>query len=193
MRQPLWNSPLWPWSIFLTVASAIVMMIYGSWLEKITPHAIVALELAGSATRTQQLFTAWGADGQRLAGFLLGFDFLFIAAYSTSIALACLWAQDGFNEQGWPLAGLGGFLAIAVPIGGLFDSIENISLLNQLLYGVSDGWALAARILALSKFVLVIAGMVFFALGALANRRPIVGLIVGLIAVMIARPVIACL
>ena len=169
------------------------MIIYGAWLEKITPHAIVAWELAGSAARSQQLLNAWGTDGQRLAGFLLGLDFLFIAAYSTSIALACLWAQDGFNEQGWPLAGLGGFLAIGVPIGGLFDSIENISLLNQLLYGSSDGWALAARIFALSKFALILAGLAFFALGALANRRPVVGLIIGLITVMVARPVIACL
>lgn len=169
------------------------MAIYGAWLEKLTPHAIVAWEMAGSAARSQQLLNAWGADGQRLAGFLLGVDFLFIAAYSTSIALACLWAQDGFNEQGWPLAGLGGFLAFAVPVAGLFDSIENLSLLHQLLYGSSDGWALTARIFAIGKFVLILGGLGFSALGALANQRPLVGLVVGLIFALVARPFWACL
>ena len=189
MRQPLWNSTLWPWSIFLTFISAIISMVSTSNLEKITSHAIIAWELAGSGAQSGKLMTAWGPEGLRLAGFCLGIDFLFIAAYVTAISLACLWARDGFEENGWPLAGMGLVLSIAMIVAGVFDSIENYALLQQLLHGADDSWAFTARMLALAKFFIVILSLAFSSLGAIAQRKAVFGLILGIITVLVARPV----
>ncbi len=168
-------------------------MVSTSNLEKITSHAIIAWELAGSAAQSAKLMTAWGPDGLRLAGFCLGIDFLFIAAYVTAISLACLWARDGFEENGWPLAGMGLVLSIAMIAAGVFDSIENYALLQQLLHGADDSWAFIARMLALLKFFIVILSLAFSSLGAIAQRKAVFGLILGIITVLVARPVWAFL
>ncbi len=164
-------------------------MLASSSLDKITPHALVAWALSGSVQQSQKLMTAWGSEGLRSASFCLGFDFLFCVAYVTAISLACLWARDGFEENGWPLAGFGLILSIAVIAAGLFDLVENYSLLQQLLHGADDSWAYTARILALGKFFIVILALGFSALGALAQQKPVIGLILGVITALVARPV----
>ena len=168
-------------------------MVTTSNLNKITSNAIIAWELAGSGEQSGKLMTAWGAEGLRLAGFCLGIDFLFIAAYVTAISLACLWAKDGFEENGWPLAGMGLVLSIAMIAAGVFDSIENYALLQQLLHGADDSWAFTARMLALTKFFIVILSLAFASLGAIAQRKAVFGLILGIITVLVARPVWAFL
>ena len=173
----------------MTIASAIGSMVSSAYLDRATSHSMVAWELAGSAIQSQKLLNGWGAEGMRLAGFCLGFDFFFLAAYVTSIGLACLWARDGFEERGWPLAGLGLILSFAMLAAGLFDGIENYALLQQLLHGADDGWAFTARIFAISKFGIVVLSLVFSALGSIAQEKPIVGLILGVITALILRPV----
>ena len=189
MRQPLWNSTLWPWSIFLTFISAIFSMVSTSNLNKTTSNAMIAWELAGSGVQSEKLMTAWGPEGLRLAGFCLGIDFLFVATYVTSISLACLWARDGFEENGWPLAGMGLVLSIAMIAAGVFDLIENYALLQQLLHGADDSCAFTARMLALLKFFIVILSLAFSSLGAIAQRKAVLGLILAIITVLVARPV----
>ena len=154
---------------------------------------MIAWELAGSGAKTAKLMTVWGPEGLPLAGFCLGIDFLFIAAYVTAISLACLWARDGFEENGWPLAGMGLVLSIAMIAAGALDAIENYALLQQLLHGADDSWAFNARMLALTKFFIVILSLTFSTLGAIAQRKAVFGLILGTITFLVARPVWAFL
>ena len=173
----------------MTIASAIGVLVSSSYLDRATPHSIVAWELAGSAAQSQKLMNEWGAEGMRLAAFCLGFDFFFIAAYVTSIGLACLWARDGFEERGWPLAELGLILSVAMVAAGLFDGIENYALLQQLMHGPDDGWAYTARTFAVLKFGIAVLSLIFSALGSIAQEKPIVGLILGVITALVMRPV----
>lgn len=173
----------------MTIASAIGSLVSSSYLDRATSHSMVAWEMAGSAAQSQKLMAAWGAEGKSLASFCLGFDFFLIAAYVTSISLACLWARDGFEERGWPLAGLGLILSIAMVAAGLFDGIENYALLQQLLHGPDDTCAYVARVFAILKFGIVVPALIFSALGSIAQEKPAIGLILGVITVLVMRPV----
>ena len=183
----------------MTIVSAIGSVVSSSYLDSATSHSavfhsavshsMVAWEMAGSAAQSQKLMNAWGAEGKSLASFCLGFDFFLIAAYVTSIGLACLWARDGFEERGWPLAGLGLILSVAMVAAGLFDGIENYALLQQLLHGPDDSCAYVARVFAILKFGIVVPALIFSAIGSIAQEKPIVGLILGVITALVIRPV----
>ena len=51
---------------------------------------IVDFELAGSVPKAQAIIAAWNENDRIRAGFSLGFDYLYMPVYSTTIALACV-------------------------------------------------------------------------------------------------------
>ena len=104
------------------------------------------------------------------AGFSLGLDYLFMVAYSTTIALGCLWAADAFRARLPGLAAAGPWLAWGQWVAGLCDAVENVALTVMLLGGVADPWPGLAWWCATPKFVLIVAGLLY-SLGAVAVRR----------------------
>ena len=48
---------------------------------------IISFELAGSASRAEEIMTRWGSDGQRAARLSLWLDFGYMATYGTFTAL----------------------------------------------------------------------------------------------------------
>ena len=57
-----------------------------------SPSGIVSFEVAGDVATAQRIVGAWDEAARRYAAFSLGIDYLFMVAYSTTLALACLWA-----------------------------------------------------------------------------------------------------
>ena len=72
---------------------------------------IVDFELAGSVQKAQAIIDAWNETDRIRAGFSLGFDYLYMPVYSTTIALACLLAAGVLKTQSVahhrPAAGVG--------------------------------------------------------------------------------------
>ena len=60
--------------------------------------SIVDFELAGSVDKAQAIIDAWNQTDQIRAGFSLGFDYLYMPVYSTTIALACILVVGAFPE-----------------------------------------------------------------------------------------------
>jgi hypothetical protein len=67
---------------------------------------IVDFELAGSVPKAQAIIDAWNENDRIRAGFSLGFDYLYMPVYSTTIALACVMAAGVLQRKAWQIIGL---------------------------------------------------------------------------------------
>src|SRR5437899_2321809 len=75
------------------------------------PLGIISFELAGDLATARQMIGSWDEPAREHALLGLGLDFLFLALYSTTIGLACVWAAGVFRTRRWPLAAVGLSLA----------------------------------------------------------------------------------
>ncbi|HSD83299.1 MAG TPA: hypothetical protein VLG46_05550, partial [Anaerolineae bacterium] len=96
-------------------------------------------------------------------GFSLGFDYLYMPAYSTTIALACVMAVGVVKRKTWYSIGL--LLAWGLWLAALFDAIENLALFTELLGSNVAPWPSVAQICATIKFGLILLGLLYFGVG----------------------------
>ena len=133
------------------------------------PRGMVSFELAGSVAEVRRILASWDETARISAAFSLGLDYVFLALYPTTIALACLRAARPFAAGGSRLAALAPlavWLAWGQWLAGLLDAIENAALYRVLLGPVTEPWPAVARACALPKFALVLAGLFYAAAGA---------------------------
>ena len=74
----------------LLVATLVITLLF-RFIGPAQP-TIVDFELAGSVPKAQAIIDAWNENDRIRAGFSLGFDYLYMPVYSTTIALACVMA-----------------------------------------------------------------------------------------------------
>ena len=144
------------------VITAVMSIIGGPLVTPQAPSGIVSFELAGSPDQAQAILDSWDAQAKLFAAFGLGFDYLYMLAYSAVIGLSCLLAARAIKEHGWPLAVLGAPLAWGMWLAALFDAIENLGLtLILLANAVDSAWPAIARLCAIFKFGLLFVGLVY--------------------------------
>ncbi len=129
---------------------------------------IVDFELAGSISQVDNIFADWKEPGKIRAAFSLGLDFLFIALYSTTIALACVWATLKGQERKWTVIFIGIPLAWGQWVAAILDVIENIALIILLFGSKLAALPILAKIAAISKFGLILLGILYSAIAWLA-------------------------
>jgi hypothetical protein len=134
----------------------------------VAPRGIVSFELAGELSLAQRMVDSWGRLGQIRAGISLGLDYLFLFAYSSTIALACVWVARSLPQRVVFLALLGVVLAWAQFGAALLDALENYALIRVLLGSLAEFWPLVARWCAIPKFVIVGIGLAYVVIGGLA-------------------------
>jgi hypothetical protein len=139
------------------------------------PAGIVSFELAGTSSKAQIILNSWNTRAKLFAAFGLGFDYLYMLAYSTAISLGCLFASSEIRERNWPFGLFGAPLALGIWLAAVFDAVENLALAFILLGGASsDIFPAIARVCALVKFGLILLGMVYVVYGlavTLSRRR----------------------
>lgn len=150
----------------LAVATAIVMTAMGlidrPLRSAATPYGIVSFELAGDVPTAQAMLDAWSPRARIAAGFSLGLDYLFLALYSTMLALACRRVAARARHAGAAaLAGFGGVVAWGQWVAGAADGVENVALIRMLLDGVADPWPAVAWWFAALKFGLLGVGLAY--------------------------------
>jgi hypothetical protein len=116
---------------------------------------IIPFELAGSATRAENIMTRWGDDGQRAARLSLWLDFGYMATYGTFMALLVDRAR---RRRGHPTA-----LPAAMSVAVAADAIEGVSLLKVLDGRRIRVHARRAQIAALIKFAILAAALGYIA------------------------------
>jgi len=128
---------------------------------------IVDYELAGSVDRAASIIGAWREVDRVRAGFSLGFDYLYMPLYSTTIALACLWAAKVSRSGAWNSIGLA--LAWGLWLAAVFDAVENLALIVMLFGTPAEPYPAAAAACATLKFGLILSGLLYAAGGAVAR------------------------
>ena len=124
---------------------------------------IVDFELAGSVPKAQAIVDAWNENDRIRAGFSLGFDYLYMPVYSTTIALACVMAAGVLKRRSWITLGL--LLAWGLWIAAISDATENLALFAILLGSNIAPYPQVAQICATIKFGLILVGILYVVAG----------------------------
>ena len=128
------------------------------------PNGIVSLELAGSITNAKLILASWDKSAQFQAGLSIGLDFLFLIAYSITIAMGCLLVV---KNSGIFIQNIGLWLAASQFLAAALDVIENLAMIKLLAGSTQDILPAIAYWCAIPKFIIVLAGLVFLLAGAL--------------------------
>lgn len=151
----------WPLLAATLVVMALMNAVGAPLVTSSAPYGIVSYELAGSVSAAEAILASWDQDARLGAAFSLGFDYLFMLVYSTTIALACVWAADVVRGRGWPLASLGRPLAWGQWLAACLDALENLALAVILFGSPVSPWPGIARWSAVLKFALIFLGMMY--------------------------------
>lgn len=152
-----------PWILGASSVAAILLFLwlsyYGSGLKTpAAPLGIVSFELCWTQDKADRILQGWRGAGVATAKSNLHWDFLFIPAYSTAIALLCGCAGTGAGAS-WRVVLVS--LAWLQWGAAILDVIENICLLQLLKTGTANSPMLPiiASICAAVKFLIVIPGL----------------------------------
>ncbi len=148
--------PAFLWLLGATIAISVVFRFIGPF----SPN-IVDYEFVWNTTRASAVIGAWNATAKLQAAFNLGFDFLYMPVYSTTIALACVWGAGVLRNRFWN--GFGILLAWGLWLAALLDAIENVALITMLLGAAADPYPMIASMCATGKFGLILIGLLFSA------------------------------
>jgi hypothetical protein len=159
------------WSLLTATLGWMVMMqvVNSPLITPKAPQGIISLELAGSFGKVKWILAAWDVRAQKYAALGLGLDYVFMLLYSTTIAVACLWAGETLRAQRWPLGSLGTGLAWGQWAAAILDAVENIALIALLFGSLSfSRWPELASIYAWLKFSLIFLGLGYAFYGLMA-------------------------
>ena len=158
-----------PGLIVLTLALTVVLQIVGRPLKTAAaPQGIVSFELAGNWPASHAIIASWDYAARLHAAFSLGLDYLYMPLYAITIALACVQAAGTSLRSPRPIWALGILLGWALGLAALLDAVENFALFRLLLGSTSTAWPAVARACATVKFVFVIGGLLYAAVGGVA-------------------------
>ncbi len=152
-------------TVSLVVYTA-AMLVLENRMRRSGGPGIIPFELAGSASRANDIMTRWGRDGQRAARLSLWLDFGYMATYGI---LTALLVERARRRRGHP-TGLPAVVLVAVA----GDAVEGVSLLRVLRGARIGVHARRAQVAALIKFAVLVGALGYAAAGS-GRRDPAVG------------------
>lgn len=159
--------------LVLTLAVMVALNVLGTPLQTAAaPAGIVSYEFSRDTAGANTILNSWDNLAKQYAALNLGLDYLFMPAYSTAIALACIWVGRAIGGRAYKAAI---WLAWGQWLAALLDATENVALLNMLFDTTEAPWPQLAYWCATFKFALVILGLLFVLIGLpyhLLNKRP---------------------
>jgi hypothetical protein len=155
------KSVFWAFFLFTLAVMFCLNLVGKALITTDAPYGIISYELAGSVEKAQWIIDSWDQGARLYAAFSLGFDYLFMVLYSTTIALACLWGGRVLQARNMPGYIIGILLAWGLWLAAVLDGIENIALSLSLFNSPAAPWPQVAQISALLKFGLIFLGLIF--------------------------------
>lgn len=151
------------WSLLLT---AVFQFLDQPLRTAAAPMGIVSFELARTVANAQAILASWDASARVYAGLSLGLDALYPPLYATAIGFACAGVAVRLQRRGrlgWMVVGI--WLTWGMAVAALFDYVENVALVAQLLgseaaYLPTVAWAMASL-----KFAIIIAAFLYVIIG----------------------------
>ena len=142
-------------TLLVTILTYVVLFLVDIKLQAGDMNfGIVSFELAGNLNSSNEIVSYWAINNNlNLAAFSIGFDYLFILFYAGFLFLWTSILSDGFYNK--TSKNFANFIMLIIIVAGIFDMIENYSLM-QVLGGSRDvPWPLMAYYFALLKFILL--------------------------------------
>ena len=159
------KNTLW-WSGAFTIIVMIALRIIDQWLTTPeSPAGMVGFELAGNIHNTRIMIDSWGETGRIMAGLSLGIDFLYIVAYSLFLGLSAFAIGKKLQGRSKLMSRPGYWLSWLMLFAGIFDAIENYSLIEILSGNEYQHWATTAYYFSTTKFAIVIITLLYLVLG----------------------------
>lgn len=160
----------WAWTSICAIGAFAVLAILDRKLKSATGYGTADLQRATTAYDVDLIAAAWAPSrGIILAGFNLGFDYLFMPLWGFALFYGVLAARERFAPRPGAWRRILGFLS-AVPLAGmLFDAAENAIELGWLLRGFSDRDVLIGSTVTDAKWLCVMIGLLL-SLAALGGR-----------------------
>ena len=155
-----------------TLSSFLVIAATHQPLENdIAPLGILSLQFAGGLSTALSILTSWGETERLYAAFNLGFDYLYLACYALFLSATCSWLARTWQLHSKRFSTAGFLLAWAMFAAAALDMIENVALWQLLLGAMNAFWPILATTCATLKFGIILAGVTYIAIGALAVLR----------------------
>ena len=155
----------WAWTSAAAIAVFAVLAAVDTRLKAHSGFGTLDLQKVATADGFTRIAGAWIARPDALlAGFNLGFDYLFMPLYGFAFYTGALIARDGF-------AGTGVFrrvftLLAAIPLAGaIFDAVENTLETSMLVNGATDSLVAIAHIATGAKSICFFIGLALWLLG----------------------------
>jgi hypothetical protein len=160
----------WAWTSALAIGAFAVLAVLDTRLKSATGYGTADLQRAATIDDVNLILAAWSTSRRAiLAGFNLGFDYLFMPLWGFALFYGGLAACERFAPAAGKARRILMFLT-AVPLAGmLLDALENATELGWLLKGVTDRTLMLGTMATDAKWLCVIVG-VLLSLTALAGR-----------------------
>lgn len=158
----------------LTAVTAILLTVEGIIYLKLTnpvaPLGILSLELAATPDRLNQVVGSWAEGPKSGMIFSLGLNFLCVFTLTNAIAAACVIAGKHLSGS---FSRLGPLLAWALWLAAVIWVIQNSLLAWGVLAHPNQFTTAVSASLAMAKFAIVGAGILYAVTGALLGlTRP---------------------
>jgi hypothetical protein len=160
----------WAWTSICALGALAVLGILDQKLKQVTGYGTIDLQRVSTAEGVNLILVAWSLSRSAvLAGFGLGFDYLFMPLWGFALFYGVLAARERFTPN--PGAARRAMLFVAaIPLAGmLLDAAENAIELSWVLQGATDNCALIGNTVTNAKWLCVVVGLVA-SLAALVGR-----------------------
>lgn len=148
------RTALWVFALAALAGTSAFEYLFNLLNRPLAPYTIVDFEFVWNAARAAEMTGAWGEAGNAAARHSLWLDFGFIPVYALLFVSVTLFAARASAGR-WQTLGL--WLALTPFAAGLFDAVENVSLLGLLPpASPADMPALIAGLCASAKFGLLL-------------------------------------
>ena len=154
----------WLVSTLLAMAVFSVMATLNARLKLLSGASTADLQGFVMGAQYEAAFRAWGVKAYlSRAGFLLGFDYLFMPLYAAALFYSGVIVADAFSLAGSSFRRILTMAALAPVLGAGLDAVENLLQLTMLWNRPTDALAQMASTVSTAKWVGVGMGLVLLA------------------------------
>ena len=150
----------WAWTSAAAFAALVVLNLTDTILKARTGFGAVDLQNVPTAWGIRWIMDHWTSPpDSALAGFGLGFDYLFMPLYGAALFYGAIVARERYAPGPGRMRRILSALAIAPVAGALFDACENGLQIVMLTQGPSQVLATLAAEATMAKFAGVFIGL----------------------------------
>jgi hypothetical protein len=150
----------WAWTSAAAFAALMVLSLADTVLKAKSGYGAADLQNVPTAWGIRSIMDRWiSPPDLALAGFGLGFDYLFMPLYGAALFFGAIAARERFAPKPGPVRRTLAALAIAPVIGALFDACENALQMIMLTNGPSQTLTTLAAEATAAKFAGIAIGL----------------------------------